>query len=307
MPSQLHESHLFLFRNQPALAADLIRRALGATLPAYEEARVASADLTEVQPPEYRADLVIELWRSAPVYGVIVEVQLSEDDQKRYAWPAYVMNLRARLKCPVSLLVVAADDAVARWAAKQVEIGGLNQFTPHVLGPSGVPEITDHAQARENPELAVLSAMAHGRDRDPARVIQIALAAHTASAALDSDRSRIYGDLIFSSLSEAARRALDHMDVRTYEFQSDFARRYIALGRSEGEAKGRTEGRTEGRVEGEAQGRVSLILRQLRCRFGELEAEVLARIQRASIDDLEAIGERLLTAGTLQEALGPTR
>jgi hypothetical protein len=29
MPSQLHEAHLLLFRNQPALAAGLIRDALG--------------------------------------------------------------------------------------------------------------------------------------------------------------------------------------------------------------------------------------------------------------------------------------
>lgn len=47
MPSQLHESHLFLFRNQPTLAAELIRDALGGKLPTYGAARVVSADLTE--------------------------------------------------------------------------------------------------------------------------------------------------------------------------------------------------------------------------------------------------------------------
>ena len=160
MPSQLHESHLLLFRNQPALAAELIRGALGVELPAFREARVVSADLTDVQPAEYRADMVIELWaEGTPVYGIIVEVQLSEFSRKAFVWPAYVANLRARLECPVALLVVTPDEGVARWAARTVCLGGLHYFTPYVLGPSGVPEITDETQARENPELAVLSAM----------------------------------------------------------------------------------------------------------------------------------------------------
>ena len=280
MPSQLHESHLFLFRNQPKLAPDLIGGALGVTLPSYAEARVISAELTEVQPPEYRADLVVELWRDAPVYGIVVEVQLCKDEHKRFAWPAYVANLRARLKCPVSLLVITADEAVARWAARCVDMGGLNQFTPYVLGPSAIPQVTDEACARENPELAVLSAIAHGRDSDSQRAIEIALAAQKASVGLDGDRSKIYCDLIMSCLGEAARQALKSMDARTYVYQSDFAKHYIA------------------------QGRAGLITRLLTCRFGAIDAQTQALIERASVDDLDAIGERLLTARTLQEALG---
>jgi hypothetical protein len=300
MPSQLHESHLFLFRSQPTLAADLVHRAFGVVLPPYAEARVASGDLTEVMPQEYRADMVIELWTDSPVYGLVVEVQLSQNDRKRFAWPAYVANLRARLKCPVALLVVTANDAVAKWAARSVSIGGLNQFTPYVLGPSAIPAITDEAEARQNPELAVLSAMAHGRDADWDRALAIAVAAQKASASLDTDRARLYFDLISSSLGEAARLALNKMDLRKYEFQSDFARHYIALGKSEGVA----EGLAEGLAEGKAHGRAELIFRLLTCRFGAPDARAQARIQRASIAELDAIGERLLTARTLQEALG---
>jgi hypothetical protein len=57
MPSQLHESHLLLFRNQPTLAVDLIRGALGVELPPYREAREVSADLTDVQPPS-----IVRIW-----------------------------------------------------------------------------------------------------------------------------------------------------------------------------------------------------------------------------------------------------
>lgn len=294
MPSQLHESHLLLFRNQPTLAAELIRGVLGAQLPSFREARVVSADLTDMTPTEYRADMVIELTdANGPVHAIIVEVQLSPVARKRFVWPAYVATLRARLECPVSLLVVTADDAVARWAAKSVSMGGLHQFTPYVLGPSGVPAVTDDAQARENPELAVLSALAHGRDANCDHAVQIALAAQKAIMGLDADRASVYVDLILNALGEAARHALESMDIRKYEYQTEFARHHFARGVAEGETRGETRGRA------------SMIVRLLAARFGSVESDANERIERASIAELEAIGERLLTASTLHEALGP--
>jgi hypothetical protein len=92
---------LLLFRNQPTLAAELIRGALKMDVPRYTEARVVSADLTDIQPAEYRADMVIQLFDDAAVFGIVVEVQLSVDERKRFVWPAYVANLRARVECPV--------------------------------------------------------------------------------------------------------------------------------------------------------------------------------------------------------------
>ena len=285
MPSQLHEALLLLFRNRPALAPELLRDALHAELPLYSEVRLDSADLTDIQPAEYRADLVVLLSNGAPVQGIVVEVQLSPAERKRFAWPAYVANLRARLQCPVCLLVVAADESVARWAAQPIDMGGASRFVPLVLGPSGVPEITDESQARADPELAVLSAMAHGQDADIAKSAQIAIAAQVATLGLDEDRSKLYFDLILNSLSEAARRALQTMDPAKYEYQSDFAKRYVAQGRVEG--------------------RAALIIRQLGLRFGPLTEDAQARLTAASIAELDAIGERLLTAQTLRDALGP--
>jgi len=284
MVSWLHESHLLLFRNQPALAVQLMREALGVEVPAYREARVISADLTDIQPAEYRADIVVQLINDASVLGIVVEVQLSVDERKRFSWPAYVSGLRARLECPVCLLVVTADDAVTRWAARPVEIGGLNQFIPYVLGPSGVPHITNEIDARANPELAVLSAMAHGDDDDVERSARIAIAAQSAMAGLDADRSKLYFDLILNSLSEAARQALNSMDAHTYEYQSDFARHYVAQGRAAGAA--------------------DVIARLLAVRFGPLSTETQRDIREASIADLDAMAERLLAAGSLREALG---
>ena len=61
-----------------------MRGALGVELPRYREARVVSADLTDVQPAEYRADMVVQLFDDVSVFGIVVEVQLSVDERKRF-------------------------------------------------------------------------------------------------------------------------------------------------------------------------------------------------------------------------------
>jgi hypothetical protein len=93
MPSLLHEGLLDLFRNRPSLAAELLRDALHAPLPAFDVVRVGEGNLTDLLPVEFRADLVLllEEKESGSLRGsVIVEVQLGPDPDKRRTWPVYV-------------------------------------------------------------------------------------------------------------------------------------------------------------------------------------------------------------------------
>ena len=78
------------------------------------------------------------------------------------------------------------------------------------------------------------------------------------------------------------------MNSLGYEYQSDFARRYFG--------QGKTEGRMEGRVE--------LTLKLLALRFGQLPDATQTRVRSAQDAQVDAIAERLLTAQTLEEALG---
>lgn len=304
MPSQLHEALLLLFRNRPALAPELLREALHVELPDYTEARIDSADLTDIQPAEYRADLVVLLLHGAPVLGIVLEMQLSNDEDKRYVWPVYVANLRARIRCPVCLLMITAEDTVARWAGKAIMLGGGNVFARWVLSLSGVPEITDSDRAKEDPELAVLSAMAHARDPDTTKSVRIAVLAQMATLGLDADRAMLYFDLVLHSLPEAARRALQAMDPSKYEYQSEFARRYFGQGKAAGVEEGKTAGIAEGKAAGIAEGKARIVLKLLATRFGALRPAIEARVRDASAVDLDAIAERVLTAQTLDEALG---
>jgi Domain of unknown function (DUF4351) len=174
-------------------------------------------------------------------------------------------------------------------------LGGGNHFVPWGLGLSGVPEITDKERAVADPELAVLSAMAHTHDPDMHKSVRIALMAHMVSHGLDADRSKLYCDLILHSLPEAARRALLEMDASTYQYQSEFARRYFGQGKAEGMAEGRNEGRVE------------IILELLAKRFGALSTAIEAHVRDAGSAELDGVAERVLTAGTVEEALGVSR
>lgn len=235
MPSMAHEILVDLFKNRPSLAAEILAEVLDVSLPPYTEARLASTDLTEIQPAEYRADVVVVLLdRDTPVRVVIVEVQLAVDSKKRFSWPAYVTVSRAIHGCPADLLVVAPDPALAAWCAEPIEIGVPGfVLRPPVLRRTAVPVVTDPDEAARRPELGVLSAMAHGETEQGATIASAVL---PAIQKLDDDRTRLYLDLVYNSLNQAARRALEVM-MKGYEYQSDFAKKYVAQGRAEGRAE----------------------------------------------------------------------
>ena len=71
------------------------------------------------------------------------------------------------------------------------------------------------------------------------------------------------------------------MNSLGYEYQSDFARRYVAEGRAE------------------------VVLRLLTLRFGALAEEIQLRIRGAQDAQWDAMVERLLTAQTLEAVLSP--
>ncbi|KYG02813.1 hypothetical protein BE21_54290 [Sorangium cellulosum] len=289
MPSMAHEILVDLFKNRPSLAAELLVEVLDVPLPPYTGARLTSVDLTEIQPAEYRADLVVLLVDGDVAVGVlIVEVQLGIDPRKRFSWPEYTMGARAAHRCPVGLLVVAADPGVAAWCAEPIETG-IPGFVlrPPVLGRQAVPVVTDAAEAARRPELAVLSALAHGEGEQG---VKIAAAALPAIRELDEERARFYGDVVLNSLNEAARRALEAM-MKGYEYQSDFAKKYVAQGRDQGLQEGRREGER------------AMLLRLLRARFGELPDATVARVEAAETAVLEQWAERVLSAKTLAEVL----
>jgi hypothetical protein len=87
------------------------------------------------------------------------------------------------------------------------------------------------------------------------------------SVAFDADRSKIYCDLITTSLGEPARQALKNVDSHKYEYQSDFARSYVAQGGAEGGA--------------------AVLIRQITSRFGPIDSQLEGRIRQRPSGELE--------------------
>ena len=93
------------------------------------------------------------------------------------------------------VLVFAPSSSVARWAAKPVELGPGNVFRAVVIGPEVTPAVVASEQARQQPELAVLSSIAHGSATDPAAVgvaARIAVATLEACRDLADERAVVY-------------------------------------------------------------------------------------------------------------------
>jgi Arc/MetJ-type ribon-helix-helix transcriptional regulator len=282
MASMKHDGLVSLFRNHPALAPELLQGPLGVALPAWSEVRVESPEFTQVVPTEYRADLVVLLRKGKPVFAIVVEVQLSRSARKRKSWPVYLTSLRARLDCPAVLLVVAPDAAVARWCAQPISLGHPGfVLQPLVAGPSSIPVILGKQEAGQSPELAVLSALAHGQE--PKLAPELFEAVASSARSLDPERVTFYLDLVFSSLGEAARRALESiMKSGNYEYQSEFVRKFVAqgleMGRQEGRQEGRQQGRQEGREEGHLEGERQALLKVLEARGLTVSAAARRRI-----------------------------
>jgi hypothetical protein len=277
-----------LFRNWPELAAVLLRDVAHVELPAYTEARIESADFSQLAPTEYHADLVVLLVDGAPVLGIVIEVQFTPKARKRFTWPLYLTALRAKLECDTCLIVIAPSVEVARWAADPIRVGPGSSVVPIVVDPTRIPIIVDRERAIHAPELAVLSAMAHGQGHVET-ALEIALAAAAGLAVVPEDRAVLYYDLITAALSDAARKAF-LMLPQGYQWQSEIGRESFQKGVEKGIAQGVEKGIAQGVEKGIAQGRAA-----------EKAADVLEVLDARGLVVTDAEREHILGCADLEQ------
>jgi hypothetical protein len=300
----MHAVLVDLFRSQPLLAVELLSDPFRFEVPEHEFVALSAGDLTKVVPADFRADAVVLLRSAAqnePVLGVVIEVQLSPPREKRWTWPWYLISLRTRFRCDVVLLVVCPSAAVAASCATPIHLGHPNwTLTPLVLGPDRVPVVTDPDLARQHPHLTMLSAIAHCEHPERDQILSALLAALDS---FDHDIAARYTDHVLTVLTKAARDHLEAlMTAGTYEYKSDFARRYYHQGQTEGRAEGLSEGRAEGLSEGRAEGEVRALLAILNARGIPVPDHVYARIVACTdLDHLDTWVRRAVTATTIQD------
>ena len=142
-----------------------------------------------------------------------------------------------------------------------------------VLGPDRVPVLTDAGQAAGVPELAVLSALAHGADPGCRGVLDVLV---EALAFAEKERAILYAELVLAALPQAAHGHLEAlMKTETHAFQSGYARKL------------------------RAEGKAADVLTVLDARGVEVPDDVRTRITECSdLDQLDRWLRRAVTAGS---------
>ncbi len=294
MPSLEHNGLVDMFRENPSLAPHFLRTLFHLDVPPHAGVGVAESSLDQLVPVEFRADLVLELRDESGdlVLSIVLEVQLKDDEDKKFAWPVYTTVERSRKRCPALVLVVAPDANVATWAAESIDLGlGLSSVTPLVLGPAVLPRVIDDAVAAREPELAILSALAHGNAPDGMAVVMPALGA---LARLDPEHEAVYFHLIYDALREPMRAALEKLIMeRQAEAKATFppfAQHLID--------RGVREGKLEGVLEGKRGALLQVMARQGIALTAEERARIDACTDAATLDRWlgNAIGARTAAA-----------
>ena len=148
-----------------------------------------------------------------------------------------------------------------------------------ITGRSALLHRSVGVNAREQPELAVLSVLAHGRGAQAELVGEATLCA--AASLLDTSHSPLYLDLVLSAVTPSVRAGLTQLMKTKYEFQSDFAKKYVAIGEEQGIEQGREQG-----IE---LGALRQLSRQLQHLDIELGADLRDRLESAPLEILEQI------------------
>jgi flagellar biosynthesis/type III secretory pathway protein FliH len=117
-------------------------------------------------------------------------------------------------------------------------------------------------------------------------------------------RINLFHDLAYADLSEPARIALEKLmaTLDNFQFQSEFAKKYIALGREEGRREVREEGRQEGFAKGFVEGFVRGLLVALESRGLSISEQVQTRIHACTeIKQLDAWIRKVASVDSVDE------
>ena len=303
MPSLEHATLVEMFRMHPELIPLLLRDVFGVDVPAYERLAVSESVVDQLTPTEFRADLVVDFFDGAskrPRMSGVLEVQLRIDDDKLYSWPAYLILGRSRRRCETFVLVLAPDPAVAAWARKPIHLGPGNDLRVFVLGPAEIPTITDPDVATRHPELAVLSALAHGNDAEHGMpVLRVTLGA---LYTLDRKEATVYLHLIYKALAGPLHRALQEEVMLREQFpdvelEGQFILEFIDRQKARSEARGEARG--------EVHGKAQVLLRLLDRSGVELSQEQRTKIEGCTdAAQLDAWIDRVFDARSAADVFG---
>jgi hypothetical protein len=277
MPSTSHEAPIELIRTYPELSAELVRSVTDIKIPEEGEVLVtlAANDASNVVPTEFTADAVTLVRSKAsgePRLLIVIEPQGRKDEEKAFAWPAYLANLRAAHRCKEAVLIVVCwNETEAEKCREAIPMGHPGfVLKPLVIGPDSVPG-TDDASPWVTLLRGTIGAISLRTDTGRRTVLDAIIATDSSTTI-----HRKLTSLILAIAPEDARLELEAL-MATTEYKSDF------LDRIEARA--------------EAQGEKKLLLRILRARGIELTRDQRDRLDSTTDpDQIDTWGDRAATA-----------
>jgi hypothetical protein len=244
MPSLEHEAPLEVIRQQPDVVADLLRRVLPQfPLPARVTGALGSADMSQVAPAQYLADMVVVLsdqQTGKPVLAVVIEPQGRDRKTKKVSWPVYLTTAIKANKVPRAILVVICWDPREAALCRRVISTGHPGFDlyPIVVDPRTFPSWED-----SSPYLVILAGATKAIDlatpggRDAVlTAIEQAGASHADTAALST--------IILGVADAAARGELEAL-MASPKFHSTFVDGLLQQGEEKGLEKGAVKSKIE--------------------------------------------------------------
>jgi len=196
-----------------------------------------------------------------------------------------------RKRCPVILLVVADSEDLAKWCRRPCPIGHPG-FELHPVVVS-LPELAgwDLGDPEKHPALSVLIGLSHAPTATSAEPL---FAAVKGCAMLPEQLAQAAFDLLLTRANERALKSLEAM-MQQHEYQSEFARKYLSMGREEGREEGRQEAKTEALL---------LILASRGIRLPAAQQERVAACRNAAL--LDSWVRKALSASSAEDVFGST-
>ena len=293
MVSPPHEAMHRIFEAVPELITSTMN-VLGVPLAEPLTVTPLPTDATEPSPLERRIDTLLRIESADSTFLLAIEAQGKKDPDKPAAWAYYLAYLYTKYKIPPLLLVTCQDRATALWAAQPVEVGQplhpALTLRPLVLGPHNVPAITDPDTATANVQLAVLSAITHGKDPNVGAILK-ALA--TALQTVDEEAAGTYTYFTEQGLGSTPAANL-WRQIMAADL-SYFTTPSLQMARAEAKAEARAEAKADS------------ILELLALRGIDVSPQARERI--SACKDLDTLGNwfpRALTATTADDLFTET-
>jgi hypothetical protein len=248
MANELHEAlRWWVLRTETFVR--LVLRHMG--LPA-NDVMLETTDAHVMAPrlPEFEVDAAVRvLGPSGLVCVMLIEVQLTRDDDKAFTWPGYLGGAAVTHRVLAVLCVLTITSAMARWAEKIHPDHDRPKTRSLVVGPE-LWEQWSRAHP-EDPTLRLVAWLA-GRcvDVSPAEL----LSHREQVEGLDTERARRYVWLMRAAADRLPPHLREVSMLQPYEpdcFFPIYPEEFAALkrGRREGMRKGRRKGRLEGVIE----------------------------------------------------------